>query len=115
MSEMPDGFHSEECYGKPSCPFDVRRVWISGTVDAVWRTVWDTRFNGTQELAWHQVTIDISQYKGQGIRMRFDFNTDPAGGDQFNNDGRGWYVDDVSVIGVNLTRKVYLPIMRKQS
>jgi hypothetical protein len=115
MSVLPGGFQSEVCYGKPTCPFDVRRVWISGTADAVWRPVWDTRFNGTQELAWHQVTIDISQYKGQGIRMRFDFNTDPSGQDQFNNDGRGWYVDDVSVSGVNLTRKVYLPIMRKQS
>ena len=116
MSALTGG-HKDTCYGATTCRFDVRRVWISGTLAPTftgWTKKWDTSLDSTVEQAWHRVSLSISEYKGQSIRMRFDFNTDPFpedGSDGRNNDGRGWYVDDISLHTANIA--VYLPVMRR--
>lgn len=114
MSELPQGF-SDTCLNKPTCPFDVRRVYISGTnpADAHWELLWSTDVNGTAERIWHNVVLDISGYIGQGVRMRFTFSTDPSGTDGWNNDGRGWYVDDVRLYTFTPFKTVYLPEIYK--
>jgi uncharacterized repeat protein (TIGR01451 family) len=42
--------------------------------------------------AWREESIDLSQYAGQSIWLRFEFSTD------FSVVFRGWYVDDVRIL-----------------
>lgn len=102
-----------ECAGGITCAFDSRQVWISGTVDAFWKLKWNTQTNPTSEGNWHQVTVDISEYIGQSIRMRFVFHTI----DDRNNDApqppHGWYVDDVRLFSFTPKAYVYMPILLK--
>jgi hypothetical protein len=112
MSELPGGF-SDTCLGQATCPFDVRQVWVLGTSDPDWVLKWDTSVNATIELAWHPVTIDISEYTGDAIQMRFTFSTDPNGTDGWNNDGRGWYVDDVNILSFIPSHNIRMPVVVK--
>jgi hypothetical protein len=42
---------------------------------------------------WHRVVVDLADYAGQTIQVRFSFHTDSYSYD----DGGGWYIDDVLV------------------
>jgi hypothetical protein len=42
-------------------------------------------------LGWHRVVVDIADYAGAEVRVRFSFYTDSYS----YNDGGGWYIDDV--------------------
>ena len=69
--------------------FDTRKVLTSTNgMD------WTTAFTSTESTgAWHEVVIDLSGSVGQGIYVRFEFDTVD---DSFNA-YRGWYIDDVAV------------------
>ena len=78
-----------ECYNLPTCRFDARRVYISSTLNPTWQLKWSTDRDPTIENQWHTVVVDISEFRGQDIQIRFEFDTV----DGRNNDARGWYVD----------------------
>ncbi|HEY4688964.1 MAG TPA: hypothetical protein VIK33_06610 [Anaerolineae bacterium] len=108
---------SLDCYQHITCTFDLRQVWISGTnpIHSDWAIKWDTQVNTTVENEWHQVMIDISEYIGEDIRIRFTFDTV----DGRNNDGNGqlpagWYVDHLHFFTFTPSHFVYLPIISKQ-
>ena len=46
---------------------------------------------------WQPITVDLSQYSGQNIRLRFRFDSVDAALNQFE----GWYVDDVQIRAAN--------------
>jgi hypothetical protein len=112
MSQLVSGL-KEICFGQPTCQFDVRQVWISGTNDITWTLKWSTDVNGTIELAWHRVAIDVSDYIGESVRVRFAFTTDPLGQDGRSNNARGWYVDDVTIFTFTPSEFIYLPIIAR--
>ncbi|MBI1878637.1 MAG: M36 family metallopeptidase, partial [Chloroflexi bacterium] len=71
--------------------YDTRQVLIS--TDGISFT---QIFNSTNEDAnWYKVELDLSNYAGQNIWLRFEFNTV----DGFFNNFPGWYVDDVRITG----------------
>ena len=49
--------------------------------------------NGTNEKAWTYVTIPLDALAGKSVQIRFDFDSM----DGVNNDGAGWFVDDLVV------------------
>ncbi len=82
--------------GTPFCAFDLRQVWISGTNDSNWQLQWSTNQDPITEGLWRPVVIDLSEYKGTSVRLRFTFNTnDPYynPGDDGANKPAGWFVD----------------------
>ncbi|MFO7914387.1 MAG: S8 family serine peptidase [Candidatus Krumholzibacteriales bacterium] len=54
-------------------------------------------FTGYNNDNWHQVTCDLTPYKGQEVIIRFHF-----GSDSWVNKV-GWYIDDVSIMGAEDT------------
>ena len=115
MSALTGGFKGE-CYALTTCTYDVRRVWVtSSPLDTGWVLKWDTSSDPTVEQTWHQVLLNISEFKGQSIRMRFDFSTDPnpIRHDGRNNDARGWYIDEVSLDAIDTPFTMYLPLFTK--
>jgi len=112
MSQLVSGLR-DICYAQPTCPFDVRQVWISGTNDITWTLKWHTNQDGTVEQTWHRVGINVSQYIGKSIRVRFAFTTDPAGQDGRSNDARGCYVDDIEITTFTPTEFIYLPVVAR--
>jgi hypothetical protein len=76
------------------CGYDRRELYISGTVTADWTLLWSTRDTPTVEGEWHQVVADISDYRGQAVRLRFTFDS----GDASHNANEGWYVDDIAIV-----------------
>jgi len=106
---IPDNF---TCYQQVTCSYDSRQVWISGTLDPGWVLKWDTRDNPTIENQWHSISIDISEYLDQSIRMRFVFDTI----DERNNDTSqpgGWYVDDIRLYTFTPSSFIRLPVILK--
>jgi len=104
--------------GTPYCQTDVRQVWISGTVDFTWKLKWSTQQQPIEEQVWRSIgVIDLSEYKGQSIRIRFGFDTV----DVIYNPGdptkipAGWYVDDIRLFTFTPTDRIYLPLIRKSS
>ncbi|MBM3324737.1 MAG: hypothetical protein FJY66_03630, partial [Calditrichaeota bacterium] len=49
-----------------------------------------------RDLTWVEEIMDLQGYAGQSIQFRFRFGSDAGGGNE------GWYVDDVSVIALDL-------------
>lgn len=100
------------CFEAAYCQFDVRSVLISSTNQPVWSLVWTTESNfspPTLEQAWHQVAIDISEYLGDEIQIRFSFDTV----DKRNNDFRGWYIDDIKLQTLQFNAFLYIPLLYK--
>ena len=54
-------------------------------------------FTGYDNDNWHQVTCDLSPYMGQSVIIRFHFGSDSI------VNKVGWYIDDVSIMGVDDT------------
>ena len=46
---------------------------------------------------WRQVTVDLTAYAGQYVRLEFEFRTEDA----LNNNYEGWLVDDITVWAVS--------------
>ena len=71
--------------------FDTRHVFIS--TDG---TTFTQIFASTDDSAdWYEAALDLSDYIGQNIWLRFEFDTI----DGLFNNFPGWYVDDVRVVG----------------
>ena len=103
-----------ECYQKTTCAFDSRRVLISGTNDTNWVVKWDTQDNPTIENQWHSISIDISEYRGQDIRFRFEFDTvDGRNNDAAGFKPAGWYVDDIRLYTFTPSSFIKLPVILK--
>ncbi len=74
--------------------FDVSYVYIS--IDGI---NWDLLYQSSSAYIapWEQVSLDISGYVGNpSVQLRFNFDTL----DEFNNDFRGWLVDDIEILGI---------------
>ena len=71
--------------------YDRTRVQIS-TNGSVWDETYES--HGTSDV-WADRSMDISQYAGSVIYLRFFFDTI----DNIYNDFEGWYIDDVLVVG----------------
>ncbi len=69
--------------------YDYCNVQVSAN-NGAWTTL--ASYDGTN-TAWHQVTIDLSAYAGQSLRLRFALSTDVS----VTRDG--WYIDDVQLLG----------------
>jgi len=57
----------------------------------VWVTAEPMSFNKQMQ----QITIDLSAYQGQNVKIRFRFDS----GDGWGNDGPGWYIDNIKISG----------------
>ena len=104
--------------GTPYCQTDVRQVWISGTSDSTWKLKWNTQQQPIVEQVWRSVgLIDLGEYKGQSIRIRFGFDTVDGNynpGDPTRKPA-GWYVDNIQLFTFTPTDRIYLPLIRKSS
>jgi hypothetical protein len=76
------------------CVYDIRSLFISGTVSPTWQLLWSTRFTPTVERQWHQVVADISAYQGQAVHLLFLFDSMDAS----LNGYEGWYLDDIAIV-----------------
>ena len=83
-------FFSEWSEVESLASFDRTRVQIS-TDAANWTTIFES--HGTAGV-WADRSVDISQYLGGDIYLRFWFDT----GDSFFNNFEGWHVDDVLIL-----------------
>ncbi len=54
--------------------------------------LWTTLQTYTKSEAWHQEMIDLADYKGDRIKIRFELQTDPI------LSGDGFYIDKLSII-----------------
>lgn len=70
--------------------FDTRTVLVS-TNGTTFIPVWQSQDNSAE---WYSVSVDLSEYAGKNIWLRFAFNTI----DDTVNAFRGWYVDNVLVV-----------------
>ena len=52
-------------------------------------------FTGS-DLSWKKHSVDLSQYQGQSINIRWNYSSDVV------NNGEGWFVDDISVSNVQV-------------
>ncbi|MEM4258125.1 MAG: NosD domain-containing protein [Candidatus Thermoplasmatota archaeon] len=77
-----------ECNG--FCGWDARQVYISSDDGQTWNKIWEST---GPENQWYEVFVDLSDYAGQMIRIKFFFDT----GDSIANNFEGWYVDDISI------------------
>lgn len=55
----------------------------------------DKSFTGTN-LEWKKHTIDLSEYQGQDVQIRWNYSTDEK------NTGEGWYIDDIALTNVQI-------------
>lgn len=76
--------------------YDVKTVEVSTDCGNSWNVVYQLKrdsapFNPMN--VWELITIPLSAYVGNSIRIRFHFDTIDAA----FNDHEGWYIDDVSI------------------
>lgn len=70
---------------------DEARLWL---YDGTWHRITPNQYYTTED-SWWKMTINLSAYAGQNIRLEFRFDTI----DRQNNIFLGWLVDDVTVYG----------------
>jgi len=75
-----------------STDWDVRNVYVSTNAGDSWTLL--RKLYGI-ENQWYKVVIDMSDYAGQDVMFRFEFDSV----DDYDNDHRGWYVDDIEITG----------------
>ncbi|MDD5719625.1 MAG: M14 family zinc carboxypeptidase [Candidatus Krumholzibacteria bacterium] len=69
--------------------YDFGRVQVSADGGG-WQTV--ASYSG-QQTTWQQVTLDLDQFEGQDLSLRFLLSTD------WYVTADGWYIDDVTLLG----------------
>jgi hypothetical protein len=76
---------------------DLKYVDVSADNGATWDTppAHQILYPGVPMRSWQEIEVDLSDYAGQTIRIRFRFDTVD---DQYN-DFEGWYVDNIRVVG----------------
>ncbi len=75
---------------------DIWRVQVSDDNGNTWQTVLD--HNGKSEPTWTQYFVDLYNYRGKKIKIRFYFDSRDAS----NNNFKGWFIDDVVIWGYDL-------------
>ena len=75
--------------------YDIEEGWDYGRVQVsadggAWATV--ATYTGTNN-AWHEVSVDLNQYAGQALQLRFLMETDSYVTED------GWYLDDIMLLG----------------
>ncbi len=50
-------------------------------------------FTGT-DLKWQKHQLDLSEYQGQDIKLRWNYSSNPV------NNGQGWFIDDISISNI---------------
>ena len=73
--------------------YDFQRVQVSTDGGSTWAILrqWDSR--NPNQLAWTAHSVDLDQYAGRQIKVRFLFDTV----DGISNSYAGWFLDDVEV------------------
>ncbi len=73
--------------------YDIMRVQVSTDGGATWTSLrqWDSR--NSNQLAWTAHSVDLDVFAGQGLKIRFFFDTV----DHLYNKFAGWFLDDVEV------------------
>ncbi len=79
--------------------YDYCYVQVS-VAGGAWTTVRSVTGGNT---SWHEVTIDLSAYAGQPLRLRFALSTD------YSVTADGWFIDDVTLLGAGSTNLAPLP------
>lgn len=112
-TEMSAPPHLYQCGSPTHCQYDVRSVYISSTNEPFWSLQWNTRDSvyptTVPEGVWHKITIDITDYMDQFIQIRFEFDTT----DGRYNEYQGWYIDDITLLTLEVSYQNYLPLVRK--
>jgi hypothetical protein len=73
-------------------------IWDRRSVDALIDETGNwVRVGELFSMGWHTDTIDLTQYAGHTVRLRFEYWT----GDQWVNDYFGWFIDDVRIEAVD--------------
>ena len=68
---------------------DYATIEVSTDLDRTWKCIYYT--SGVQ-LNWHQIKVDLSQYRGNAnVRLRFKLTSDGS------DIGGGWNIDDVTI------------------
>lgn len=78
-------------YTESSSDYDMRKVYTS-TNGSDWSEIWQST-TSNDRAQWYQVLLDLSDYRGEDVYLRFEFDTV----DSSYNGYRGWYVDEVAV------------------
>ena len=72
--------------------FDYAQVQVSTDNGIIWiRVLNSSSTNGR----WVQENVDLSDFLGKNIKIRFYFESDTT-----QNDFEGWYVDDIHVVAL---------------
>ena len=71
--------------------WDTRKIFISNDAGSSWELIHQSQNN---DNSWYQPrAIDLSDYIGDIIQLRFEFDTVDAG----DNQHLGWLIDDVAI------------------
>lgn len=113
QTEMSAPEHLFQCATPTHCQYDIRSVYISSTDQPFWQPKWNTKDNiyptTLPEGDWHELLIDIKEYIGQEIQIRFAFDTF----DGRYNEYQGWYIDDITLFTLEINNSIYLPLVRR--
>ena len=84
------GYDDTEC---DSCGWDWRFIYVSTDNGANWDFIGESQ--ATQLVdAWHESRFDLSDYRGEDILLRFEFDAVDSVSNQF----LGWLIDEVRVV-----------------
>ncbi len=72
-------------------PYDEASVQVSQNGGSTWTTVYKSYSTNAK---WEKVTIDLSDYDGETVLIRFYFDTL----DDYYNTFEGWFVDDIQIL-----------------
>ncbi len=78
----------ESTENKPG--FDTRTVYLTNDNGTTWIKIYES---GDNSSTWHKVSVDLSDYGNQAVKLKFAFDTV----NKVRNNYRGWYIDDVAV------------------
>ncbi|MFT7668020.1 MAG: hypothetical protein ACI8X5_000706 [Planctomycetota bacterium] len=71
-----------------SCGWDWRFIYVSSDNGVSWEFIGESG-----ELGWHETELDLTQYAGMDIKLKFEFDAV----DWHGNWGLGWLIDDIRV------------------
>jgi hypothetical protein len=81
----------------PGMIWDQRWIQVSADGESFKNVL---QLNDDVQNYWLQATLDISEYAGQTINVRFHF---ASLDDQENNNNEGWYIDDIELLEITLS------------
>lgn len=90
-------YHTESHFSYPGCDegVDMKAIDISTNGGTTWNNLKYIRDPEYLALVPYQISLPLSGYVGQMVKIRFRFDTCDA----FSNDFIGWFIDDVRISG----------------